>query len=89
MIAAVINRLDAGDLEKLFLGVRTRTSLQRALTQARGDVEHQGVKNNTVSEWFNHYLQWGETPTETKIREKKEGKRRESDWENQETELLT
>ena len=89
MINKVISRLEKGDLEKLCdTRQRYRTSLEQAIQATRA--EHGNLyAASTIRAWVDHYILWGETPTETRKREVKMRQRcKQSKWTPQVNSLL-
>jgi transposase len=85
-ITEVLDGLPLEDCEKIFMGLRCRTKLQKVIKETVA--KHNFVKASTLRMWVNHYVLWGETPIETSTREAKMGRLRKSRWTLRITELL-
>jgi hypothetical protein len=57
---------------------RSRTNLEKAIQATRA--HHNMLAASTIRAWIDHYILWGETPAETREREAKIGRRKQSKW---------
>ena len=92
VISAIIDRLDRVDLEELVdMKSRKKTNLEKSIDQLMP--QWPNISSRTKRRWVEHFIQWGETPSETRAREVKINRtirkqRMNSKWQQHHTDFL-